>query len=424
MSGAQNLSIMNNSSQTIINIKELVGILPKNQLLKRGLQMNEISTINDAFLKINKGIIEDFGSMKDLKLTETQNIFDANHGLVLPSWNDSHTHLVFAKSREKEFIDKINGLSYQEIALRGGGILNSAKHLEEINENLLFEQSKKKLSDLIKLGTGAIEIKSGYGLSLEGELKILRTVQRLKENFNINIKSTFLGAHAIPLEFKKNRNGYMDLLINEMLPNIAKENLADYIDVFCETNYFSVEELDLILRAGNKYNLKPKVHVNQFTSIGGIKKAIEYNAISVDHLEVVKKNDIEELKNSDTIATLLPSCSFFINIPYAPANELINNDIAFALASDYNPGSSPNGNMNLVNSIACINMKVLPQTAINASTINGAYAMEIADLTGSITIGKQANLILTKPIESYPYLLYSFGENCIEKTMVKGKWYK
>ena len=317
---------MSNSPQTIINIKELVGILPKNQLLKRGLQMNEISTINDAFLIINKGIIEDFGSMKDLKLTETQNIFDANHGLVLPSWNDSHTHLVFAKSREKEFIDKINGLSYQEIALRGGGILNSAKHLEEINENLLFEQSKKKLSDLIKLGTGAIEIKSGYGLSFQGELKILRTIQRLKENFNINIKSTFLGAHAIPLEFKKNRNGYINLLINEMLPNIAKENLADYIDVFCETNYFSVEELDLILRAGNKYNLKPKVHVNQFTSIGGIKKAIEYNAVSVDHLEVMKENDIEELKNSDTIATLLPSCSFFINIPYAPANELINND--------------------------------------------------------------------------------------------------
>ena len=415
---------MTNSNLTIINVKQLLGILPKEDLILAGLQMNKLSTIEDAFIEIREDKIHDFGLMKDLKLEKLKNTYDAKQGLVLPSWNDSHTHLVFAKNREKEFIDKINGLSYEQIAERGGGILNSATHLEKISEKLLFEQSKEKLNDLINLGTGAIEIKSGYGLSLQGELKILRTIKRLKETFNINIKSTFLGAHAIPLNYKNNRKKYLDLLINEMLPNIAKENLADYIDVFCETNYFSVEELDLILRAGNKYNLKPKLHVNQFTSIGGIKKAIEYNAVSVDHLEVMKENDINELKNSDTIATLLPSCSFFINIPYAPANELINNDIAFALASDYNPGSSPNGNMNLVNSIACINMKILPQTAINASTINGAYAMEISDLTGSITIGKQANLILTKPIESYPYLLYSFGENCIEKTMVKGKWYK
>ena len=415
---------MSNSPQTIINIKELVGILPKNQLLKKGLQMNEISTINDAFLKINKGIIEDFGSMKDLKLTETQKIFDANHGLVLPSWNDSHTHLVFAKSREKEFIDKINGLSYEQIAERGGGILNSATHLEKISEKLLFEQSKEKLNDLINLGTGAIEIKSGYGLSLQGELKILRTIKRLKETFNINIKSTFLGAHAIPLNYKNNRKKYLDLLINEMLPAIYEEKLADYIDVFCETNYFNVDELDMILEAGVKYNLKPKVHVNQFTSIGGIQKAVEYNAVSVDHLEVMENDDYKCLKNSKTIATLLPSCSFFIGIPYAPAKKLIKENIPFALASDLNPGSSPNGNMNLVNSLACIKMKILPETAINASTINGAYAMEISNITGSITKGKQANLIITKPIDSYSYLAYSFGENCISKTMIKGKWTK
>ena len=414
---------MSNSNLTIINIKQLAGILSKSQLVKRGIEMNEITILENAFLTIKDGIIDDFGIMSNFGNSNYNEIFDAKQGIVLPCWNDSHTHLVFAKSREKEFIDKINGLSYQEIAQRGGGILNSAKHLENINQNQLFEESYKKLSNLIKLGTGSIEIKSGYGLTLEGELKILRTIQRLKQEFDINIKSTFLGAHAIPQKYKNNRHGYIDLLIHEMLPNIHTEKLADYIDVFCETNYFSVKELDKILNAGYKYNLKPKVHVNQFTSIGGIKKAIEYNAVSVDHLEVMEEEDYDAFKNSSTIATLLPSCSFFINIPYACGKSLIEKNIPFALASDFNPGSSPNGNMNFVNSLGCIKMGLLPETVINASTINGAYSMEISDKIGSITKGKKANLILTHPVESYAYIPYSFGENCIFKTMINGKWY-
>ena len=415
---------MNNSNLIITNIRELVGILPNNKLLLKGKEMNELSIIKDAFIEIQDDKILSFGLMKNFKLKDSQKVYDAKGGTILPSWNDSHTHLVFAKPREKEFIDKINGLSYEQIAKKGGGILNSALHLEEISEKKLFENSKNRLENIIKLGTGAIEIKSGYGLSFEGELKILRTIKRLKETFDIEIKSTFLGAHALPMKYKKNRVEYLDLIINEMLPNIQKEDLADYIDVFCETNYFTVQELDRVLIAGAKYNLKPKVHVNQFTSIGGIQKAIEHKAISVDHLEIMKENDYDSLKNSSTIATLLPSCSFFIDIPYAPAKKIMDKNIPFALASDLNPGSSPNGNMNLVNSLACIKMKISPEAVINASTINGAYAMEISDVTGSITVGKQANLILTKPIESYPYLFYSFGENCIERTMVKGKWNK
>ena len=415
---------MSNSNIIITNIKELVGILPKNKLVLCGKEMNEFSILKNAFIEVQEDKIQSFGSMKDLKLKDSQNLFDSNGGTVLPSWNDSHTHLVFAKSREKEFIDKINGLSYEKIAKKGGGILNSAIHLEKISEEILFENSKQRLENIIKLGTGAIEIKSGYGLSIEGELKILRTIKRLKETFDIEIKSTFLGAHALPKKYINNRKKYLDLIINEMLPNIHKEGLADYIDVFCETNYFNIDELDRILNAGAKFNLKPKVHVNQFTSIGGIQKAIEHKAISVDHLEIMEENDYNALRNSSTIATLLPSCSFFIDIPYAPARKLMDKNIPFALASDLNPGSSPNGNMNLVNSLACIKMKILPEAVINASTINGAYAMEISNLTGSITVGKQANLIITKPIESYPYLFYSFGENCIERTMVKGKWNK
>ena len=415
---------MNNSNIIITNIKELVGILPKNKFVLGGKEMNELCILKNAFIEVQEDKIQSFGSMKDLKLKDSQNIFDANGGSVLPSWNDSHTHLVFAKSREKEFIDKINGLSYEQIAKKGGGILNSALHLEKISEKTLYENSKQRLKNIINLGTGAIEIKSGYGLSLEGELKILRTIKRLKETFDIEIKSTFLGAHALPTKYKNKREKYLDLIIFEMLPNIHKEGLADYIDVFCETNYFNVDELDRILDAGAKFNLKPKVHVNQFTSIGGIQKAIEHKAISVDHLEIMEENDYDSLRNSSTIATLLPSCSFFIDIAYAPARKLMDKNIPFALASDLNPGSSPNGNMNLVNSLACIKMKILPEAVINASTINGAYAMEISNLTGSITVGKQANLIITKPIESYPYLFYSFGENCIERTMVKGKWNK
>ena len=413
---------MKESKQIIINIKQLVGILNNGKTKLCGEEMNNIYTIENAFLEITDNLISDFGRMEDFQINDQYSVFEAKGKVVLPSWNDSHTHLVFAGTREKEFIDRINGLSYEEIAARGGGILNSANLLEITSEDDLFLSSSRRLEEVIKMGTGAIEIKSGYGLSHEGELKMLRVIERLKESYDIPIKSTFLGAHALPKKYKNNKDQYINLIVNEMLPNIKEEGLADYIDVFCETNYFSVDDMQKVIEAGHKYGLKPKVHVNQFTSIGGIQKAIEWNAISVDHLEVMSENDFESLSNSDTIATLLPSCSFFIDIPYAPARKLITKNIPFALASDYNPGSSPNGNMNLVNALAAIKMKISPQAAINASTINGAYAMELADKTGSITIGKWANINISSEINSYGFMPYSFGQNHIEKSMIKGTW--
>ena len=384
--------------------------------------MNNIYTIENAFLEITDNLISGFGKMEDFQINDQYSVFEAKGKVVLPSWNDSHTHLVFAGTREKEFIDRINGLSYEEIAARGGGIINSANLLEITSEDDLFLSSSRRLEEVMKMGTGAIEIKSGYGLSHEGELKMLRVIKRLQESYDIPIKSTFLGAHALPKKYKNNKDQYINLIVNEMLPNIKEEELADYIDVFCETNYFSVDDMQKVIEAGHKYGLKPKVHVNQFTSIGGIQKAIEWNAVSVDHLEIMNENDFDSLSNSDTIATLLPSCSFFIDIPYAPARKLITKNIPFALASDYNPGSSPNGNMNLVNALAAIKMKISPQAAINASTINGAYAMELADKTGSITIGKWANINISSEINSYGFMPYSFGQNHIEKSMIKGTW--
>ena len=413
---------MKESKQIIINIKQLVGILKKGETKLCGEEMNNIYTIDNAFLEITDNLISGFGKMEDFQINDQYSVFEAKGKVVFPSWNDSHTHLVFAGTREKEFIDRINGLSYEEIAARGGGILNSANLLEITSEDDLFLSSSRRLEEVMKMGTGAIEIKSGYGLSLDGELKMLRVIKRLQESYDIPIKSTFLGAHALPKKYKNNKDQYINLIVNEMLPNIKEEELADYIDVFCETNYFSVDDMQKVIEAGHKYGLKPKVHVNQFTSIGGIQKAIEWNAVSVDHLEVMSENDFESLSNSDTIATLLPSCSFFIDIPYAPARKLITKNIPFALASDYNPGSSPNGNMNLVNALAAIKMKISPQAAINASTINGAYAMELADKTGSITIGKWANINISSEINSYGFMPYSFGQNHIEKSMIKGTW--
>ena len=413
---------MKESKQIIINIKQLVGILKKGETKLCGEEMNNIYTIENAFLEITDNLISGFGKMEDFQINDQYSVFEAKGKVVFPSWNDSHTHLVFAGTREKEFIDRINGLSYEEIAARGGGILNSANLLEITSEDDLFLSSSRRLEEVMKMGTGAIEIKSGYGLSLDGELKMLRVIKRLQESYDIPIKSTFLGAHALPKKYKNNKDQYINLIVNEMLPNIKEEELADYIDVFCETNYFSVDDMQKVIEAGHKYGLKPKVHVNQFTSIGGIQKAIEWNAVSVDHLEVMRENDFESLSNSDTIATLLPSCSFFIDIPYAPARKLITKNIPFALASDYNPGSSPNGNMNLVNALAAIKMKISPQAAINASTINGAYAMELADKTGSITIGKWANINISSEINSYGFMPYSFGQNHIEKSMIKGTW--
>ena len=413
---------MKESKQIIINIKQLVGILKNGETKICGEEMNNIYTIENAFLEITDNLISGFGKMEDFQINDQYSVFEAKGKVVLPSWNDSHTHLVFAGTREKEFIDRINGLSYEEIAARGGGILNSANLLEITSEDDLFLSSSRRLEEVMKMGTGAIEIKSGYGLSHDGELKMLRVIKRLQESYDIPIKSTFLGAHALPKKYKNNKDQYINLIVNEMLPNIKEEGLADYIDVFCETNYFSVDDMQKVIEAGHKYGLKPKVHVNQFTSIGGIQKAIEWNAVSVDHLEVMSENDFESLSNSDTIATLLPSCSFFIDIPYAPARKLITKNIPFALASDYNPGSSPNGNMNLVNALAAIKMKISPQAAINASTINGAYAMELADKTGSITIGKWANINISSEINSYGFMPYSFGQNHIEKSMIKGTW--
>ncbi|MEC8287167.1 MAG: imidazolonepropionase, partial [Bacteroidota bacterium] len=353
-------------NKIFINIKELCGILENQEKPLGGDEANSLKTIKNAYLEIVDGKIASYGKMDDLEVSATHEIIDAKDKLILPCWMDSHTHLVFAGTREGEFIDRINGLTYEEIAAKGGGILNSAERLKKTSEDDLFYDAEKRLLEVMNLGTGGIEIKSGYGLTLEGELKMLRVIKRLKEKYELPIKSTFLGAHAVPKDFKNQKEKYIDLITNEMLPNIHKEKLADYIDVFCETNYFSVDEMDKILLAGKKYGLKPKVHVNQFTSIGGIQKAIEHDAVSVDHLEVLSEDDINSLRSDNIIPTLLPSCSFFINIPYSPAKKLIHQHIPFALATDYNPGSSPNGNMNLVIALACIKMNISPEAAINA----------------------------------------------------------
>ena len=411
------------SKITIQNIKELVGISHSGILLKKGSEMNQLPTIQNAFVIIENGLIKSFGKMTDLTLTENDNsiVIDAKNKLVFPSWCDSHTHLVFAAPRDDEFVDRINGLTYEEIALKGGGILNSAEKLQETSEDDLYDSAMIRIREIIKLGTGAVEIKSGYGLTAEAELKMLRVIKRLKQNSPLTIKANFLGAHAIPKEYKANREKYIELIIREMIPAIKREDLAEYIDVFCETNYYTPEETDRILKAGIAIGLTPKIHVNQFTAIGGIQTGINNNALSVDHLEVVNKEDIEALKKSETMPTLLPSCSFFLGIPYAPAKELIENNLPIALASDYNPGSTPSGNMNFVVSLACIKMKLTPEQAINAATINSAYAMGISDKLGSIEIGKKANVFITKEINSYAFLPYSFGSNLIETVILNGE---
>jgi len=411
------------SSKAFINIKQLLQVETDTIKLKvSGAAMKTLPLINNAYLITENDEIVDFGEMKDFKKNDSFEIIDCTEKLILPTWYDSHTHIVYAGNREQEFVDRINGLTYEQIATNGGGILNSAKKLQEISEEELYKQSAERLDEVIKLGTGGIEIKSGYGLTVAAELKMLRTIKKLKENYNIPIKATFLGAHALPKEFKDNKQGYLDLIINKMLPKIADENLAEYIDIFCETGYFSVEDTEQILAAGKQYGLTPKTHVNQFTSIGGIQKSIEYNALTVDHLELVSDADLEALKNSDTMPVALPSCSYFLSIPYTPARRLIDNGLALALATDYNPGSTPSGNMNFVVSTACIKMKMTPEEAINAATLNGAYAMGISDTHGSIAKGKKANIIITKPINSYNVLPYSFGSNNIDKVVINGQF--
>jgi imidazolonepropionase len=407
-------------SHLYTNIKELIGIT--DQPILRGSEMKTLNTIKDAFLVVENGKILDFGKMQDVQVRNYSDVTDVSESRVLPAWCDSHTHIVYAGNREQEFVDRINGMTYEEIANRGGGILNSAKKLQETSEEELFAQSAKRLEEVMQLGTGAIEIKTGYGLTTAAELKMLRVINKLKQKYPVAIKATFLGAHAIPAEYKNNRKGYMDLLLNEMLPQIAEEKLADYIDVFCETGYFTVDETIRIMEAGNRFGLKSKIHVNQFTAIGGIKAAVDRGALSVDHLEVLNPEDIEALKNGNTIPVALPSCSYFLSIPYTPARDLLNAGLPLALATDYNPGSTPSGNMNFVIATACIKMKMTPEEAINAATINGAAAMELSDTHGSIAKGKVANLIFTKSIPSYGYLPYSFGSNHIDKVMLQGKF--
>ncbi len=405
----------------IKNIKGLAGVLEENTTPLKGAELDQLNLLENAFLAIEDGIISMYGRMEDLSGLTNWNdveVIDAEGKFVLPAFCDSHTHIVFAATREGEFVDRIKGLTYEEIGKKGGGILNSARKLAEMSEDELVESALKRLSLIKSTGTGAVEIKSGYGLSVDAELKMLRVIKRLKTESDLTIKATFLGAHAFPAEYKEKQDEYVDLVINQMLPIIKSENLADYIDVFCERNYFTPQQLDKILEAGVAAGLKPKIHVNQFSILGGVGIGVKYGAISVDHLEELDDNDINELKNSNTIATALPSCSFFLSIPYSPVRRMLNEGLAISLATDYNPGSTPSGNMQLVNSLACIKMKMTPNEALNATTLNGAYAMELQNDLGSITVGKKANIILTKEMPSLNYLSYSFGENIVEKTLL------
>lgn len=413
-----------NMKTVIKNISELIQTETTPRKWVAGKDMSHISTIKDAFIEVEEGVITSFGSMEDWNGIEDWNntdIIDAEGGMVFPTYCDSHTHLVFAASREGEFVDRINGLSYAEIAERGGGILNSADKLQNASEDELFEDALARLNELVQMGTGAIEIKSGYGLTLDAELKMLRVIKRLKAASDVTIKATFLGAHALPKQYKDNKEGYMDLVINEMLPKVADEKLADYVDIFCEDGYFTVEDTKNLLTAANKLGLQSKTHVNQFNAIGGVKASVDLGALSVDHLEEMDEDDYNALQNSECMPTILPSCSFFLGIPYGPARRMMEEGLPVALATDYNPGSTPSGNMNFVASLGCIQMKMTPEEVINATTINTAYAMGVEKEFGSICIGKKANLFITKPIPSYAYLPYSFGHNVIEKVMIAGK---
>lgn len=405
----------------ITNIKELLQVRENQIDLVAGSAMKELPKLENAYVLIENDTIADYGSMEHCPHISADQVIDATGKTVLPTWIDSHTHIVYAGNRELEFVDRINGLSYEEIFNRGGGILNSAKKLQECSEEELYAQSKARLEEVMQQGTGAVEIKSGYGLTLESELKMLRVIKKLAQDYPIEIKSTFLGAHAFPLEYKDNHEGYIDLLVNEMIPAVAKEGLADYVDAFLETGYFSVEETERIMAAGKEHGLTAKIHVNQFTAIGGIKACVDHEALSVDHLEIVTDEDIEVLKNSKTMPVALPTCSYFISIPYTPARKMIDAGLPLALASDFNPGTTPSGNMSFVVATACIKMRMTPEEAINAATINGAYAMGLEKEYGSITIGKKASLIITKPLNSFYEIPYAFGSNLIDQVILKGK---
>ena len=406
-------------SKLIINIKELAQIRDIKTSFTSASQMNEIPSLKNAFLLIKNGLISDFGKMSNIPKEKHFEIIDASGRTVLPAWCDSHTHTVFTGSRSDEYIDRIKGLSYQEIANKGGGILKSANQIQNISKNDLFEESKKRIYNLIKQGTGCIEIKSGYGLNYNSELKMLNVIKDLKKSLPIEIKSTFLGAHSFPKELSKSE--YFDLVINKMLPDFATKRLMDYVDIFCEKNYFTANDTEQMIKEAKKYNIPAKIHVNQFNSIGGIKIAVRNKAVSVDHLEVIDEQDIVELKKGSTMPVLLPGCSFFLGIEYAPAKKLLSNNIPFAIASDFNPGSCPTGNMNFIISLACNKLKLTPEQAINAATLNGAYSMGLSDVSGSITRGKLANLLITKNIESLNELPYYIGDNLIDKVLIRGK---
>ncbi len=413
-------------SLLVSNIKSLVQVEESQRLKVCGKDMSEIRKIDDAWLYIEDEKILDFGTMHELRnrkggYEQADTKIDAGGKMVFPSFCDSHTHIVYAGSRETEFADKIKGLSYEEIAKRGGGILNSAKRLHDTSENELYEQSFRRIEEIISLGTGAVEIKSGYGLNLEDELKMLRVIRRIRETSPLEVRSTFLGAHAVPQEYKSNREKYVDVVINEMIPVVAAEELADYIDVFCDKGFFSVEDTERILMAGLKHGLLPKIHANELDFSGGVQTGVRYNALSVDHLERSGDEEILALKGSDTIPTLLPGSAFFLGLPDPPARKMVEAGLPVALASDFNPGSCPSGNMKLVMSLACIKLKMLPEEAFNAVTINSACAMGISESHGSIARGKVANVFISKEIPSITFMPYAFGSDLVEKVILKGK---
>lgn len=411
----------------IRNIKELVQIANEPISRRSGTKMAELPTLSDAYLFIDKGKIADFGRMEDLFLPEEGvrrgriKDIDATGKMVFPSFCDSHTHLVYAGSRELEYIDKIRGLSYEEIAKRGGGILNSAKRLHETSETELIAQALERLEEITWLGTGAVEIKSGYGLTTEDELKMLRVIRQLKDLSPLTIKATFLGAHAVPLEYRGRQNEYVDLVIKKMIPMVAAEELADFIDVFCDRGFFTTEDTGRILKAGINYGLRPKIHANELDFSGGIQVGVKYGALSVDHLECTGENEIAALLGSETMPTILPGAAFFLNMPLSPARKMIDAGLPVAMASDFNPGSSPSGNMQLILSMACINYRLTPEEAINATTINTAYAMDISNELGTIAVGKKANVFITKPMSSIAYLPYAYGSNNVETVILNGR---
>ena len=410
----------------IKNIKKLVQVEDTPKIKVAGKEMASVQTIDNAYLIIDNDKIKDFGKMDDLRPEQYSNelmlrVLDATGKMIYPSFCDSHTHIVYAGSREIEYSDKIRGLSYEEIAKRGGGILNSAKLLHQTSEDELYEQAKKRVWEVVKQGTGAIEIKSGYGLTTKDEIKMLRVIKRLKENMPVKIKATFLGAHSIPADYKNRQKEYVDLVINEMLPAIASENLADYIDVFCDKGFFTVEETDKILSAGAKFGLRAKIHANELALSGGVQIGVKHNALSVDHLEFIEKNEIETLLNSETMPTILPGAAFFLGMKFSPVRKMLDANLPVALASDFNPGSSPTGNMKVISSMGCINYKMLPQEVINATTINTAYAMGISKTHGSIARGKIANVFITKPIPTLEFFPYAFGTNLIDIVILNGK---